>query len=95
MRRGVADFFGSEMHFGFRKPYQVLSVSPDLLGSFSVSRSSMLTVVVDSEMLVETERLKMDMLHLLKKTLHGDLKPRTSPSPPRHHLRPEKPNNRR
>lgn len=50
----------------------------------------MLTVVVDSEMLIETERLKMDMLHLLKKTLHGDLKPRTypplpfsSPSPPR------------
>ena len=36
----------------------------------------MLTIAVDSEMLLETARLKMDMLALLKKTLHGDLKPR-------------------
>ncbi|SPN96740.1 related to UTP23 Essential nucleolar protein that is a component of the SSU (small subunit) processome involved in 40S ribosomal subunit biogenesis [Cephalotrichum gorgonifer] len=43
-----------EMHYGFRKPYQV---------------------IVDSDMITETTRLKMDMNVLLKKTLHGDIKP--------------------
>ena len=62
------------VHFNFREPYQVLCKL-----NLSPARQSSLTVVVtvDSQIIQDAARYKMDLIGGLERTLQGKVKPST------------------
>lgn len=66
-----------EMTFGFRGPYQVLSPFASLSSRCSVAE---LLPTVDAQIIQDTERLKMDLVGGLERTLSGKVKPSIIPA---------------